>query len=479
MFNNNEKTKEIYEYCVNNNWNVTRIRELASSLSIPYEEVLYMALTYAKLNTETSEYQRICEIVSKNKKGRYDLDVPNPVLSKDDEVVYKLWRNDIEKEIVLKYIYDTWQVKDTSDIASQFGFNNEKIMRLLKEYALDNLKMSSSEWQELKDEIKIRKSRNKKRENLENLTGNPKFLWRLINTNSYEEIIMLLDDVDDLVGLRNSIHDYLIIYHDSNEYNKYRDIINSKLSFYAAYQKEKIKQYKDDEASRRELEGLPNAEKLIIAFVESDYNSVRKFIENCKVIDNVILNSDKNFEESLILVKKYNGPLYNRYKEKIEKHRQKNYIIMVNQILTIISLLKNGIVENDVKRPFDIVDYFRFTKLTLYNILNVAKNMEKRKIIDSKSYSLLGRFCRNNLEAEKMKYSDIELILSEKEEFNCQKNSKGYPISGTGEVISYEIKEKCIYYLVNNNLPINYKTCHALLNRYKLGLLDLNDVKKY
>lgn len=479
MFNNNEKTKEIYEYCVNNNWNVTRIREHASSLSIPYEEVLYMALTYAKFNTEINEYQKICEIVSKNKKGRYDLDVPNPVLSKDDEVVYQLWRNDKEKEQVLKYIYDEWQVRDTSDIAAQFGFNNDKVARLLKEYAISFLKMSSSEWQEAKDKIKKIKSRNKKRSNLENVTGNAKTLSRLYKADTLEEIVNVLDSVDDFINLKSSIHDYLVIYHDINDYDKCRDILVSKLAFYLTYQKEKVKQNRQEEYDKYVLKKIPLAVRLITAFVESECNSVRKFIDLYKVIDNVIFNNEKTFEESLTLVKKYNTPLYNRYKEKVEKYRQHNYIIIANQIMTIISLLTNGIVENDVKRPFDIVDYFQFTKLTLSNILKVAKDMEKRKMIDSKKFALFSKFCRNNLVAEKMKYSDIELILSEKQEFNCQKNSKGYPIPGTGEVISYEIKEKCIYYLINNNLPINYKTCQALLNRYKLDLLDLNDVKKY
>lgn len=479
MFNDNEKAKKIYDYCVDNNWNVTKIREYASSLNMTYENASYIALEYAKNNMSDEDYKQICKIVTNGKKGRYELDVPNPVLSTDGMAVYKLWRSEEEKKQVLKYIYDEWQVKDTNVIASSFGFNNEKVNRLLKEYALNILKMSASEWQELRDKVKTRKSRNRKRNNLENITGNQKILWQLINTVSYEEIIMLLDDVADLVSLRNSIHDYLIIYHDVNEYDKYRDIINSKLSFYVTYQKEREKMSRDEKVEKKELERLPDATKLINTFVESDYNSVHKFVNEYKIIDDMILNGEKYFDESLSLVKKYNVPLYNKYKEKIEKHRQKNYIIMVNQIMTIISLLKNGIIENDIKRPFDVIDYFQVTKLSFSNILNVAKDMERRKIIDSKSFSFLARFCRNNLEAEKMKYSDIELVISEKQEFNCQKNSKGYPIPGTGEVISYEVKEKCVYYLINNNLPINYKTCHALLNRYKLGLLDLNGVKKY
>ena len=81
MFNE-EKIKEIYDYCVENNWNVSKIRKIAGMLQIDYEKVLYSVLEYAKKNNSDSEYKNICKIVTKPKKRRYELDVPNPVLSK-------------------------------------------------------------------------------------------------------------------------------------------------------------------------------------------------------------------------------------------------------------------------------------------------------------------------------------------------------------------------------------------------------------
>ena len=75
MFNE-EKAKEIYNYCVDNDWNVSRIRELASLLNFDYEKVLYTVLEYAKENTGKSEYKKICEKITKNKK-ELSLDILN------------------------------------------------------------------------------------------------------------------------------------------------------------------------------------------------------------------------------------------------------------------------------------------------------------------------------------------------------------------------------------------------------------------
>ena len=62
---------------------------------------------------------------------------------------------------------------------------------------------------------------------------------------------------------------------------------------------------------------------------------------------------------------------------------------------------------------------------------------------------------------------------------NCEKDSEGYPIPGTGEVVSEELKNKLIGYLKQINSPINYRTYKIVFNRYKNGLIDLNDSKKY
>ena len=238
MFNN-EKTIEIYNFCVDNNWNISSIRELAGLLKFDYEKVLYTALEYAKKNLSEFEYREICEIISKNKKGRYDLDVPNPVLSKSGEIVYRSWRTDEEKELVLEYIYNSWKTKEAKEIAKEFGLDSEKILRLVREYAFGVLKFSQTEWQEVRDKIKQGKSRNKKRYNLESVTGNAKYLSQLIQADTPEKIVSLLDSVRDLINLKGNVHDYLVIYHDIKDYNKYRDILTSKFAFYSAYQKKK------------------------------------------------------------------------------------------------------------------------------------------------------------------------------------------------------------------------------------------------
>jgi len=268
MSNSNEDLKEIYNCCVECDWNTTKIRELASSLNMTYEETLYSALTYAKDNVSEDDYKKICKMVSNNKKGRYDLNVPNPFLLKKGEVVYRIWRNCDEKLDVLKYIYDSWMIRDTKEIAKEFGFDSEKILRLVKDYALGVLKMSIVEWQEVRDKVKQSKSRSKKRNNLENISGNAKVLSQLIKADTLHEIVSVLDNVYDLINLKGSIHDYLIIYYDIKDYNKYRDILISKLALYLAYQKEKEKQKKIEEHDKYVIETLPNAVQLITTFVE-------------------------------------------------------------------------------------------------------------------------------------------------------------------------------------------------------------------
>ena len=474
-----KKTKEMYDYCVENNWNVSRIREFASLVKLDYEKVLYTALEFAKKNNSDTEYKKICEMVTKNKKRRYDLDVPNPVLSKNGEIVYQIWRNEEEKELVLEYIYNSWKTKDAKEIGKEFGFDTEKVLRLVREYAFGVLKMSQSEWQEIRDKVKQGKSRSKKRDSLENVTGNAKYLSQLLKAETLEEIVSILDNVYDLINLKGNIHDYLIIYHDVDDYNKYRDILMSKIAFYSAYEREKKKEQEEKAHSKYVAETLPSAVQLIATFVESECNSVHEFIDVYKIVGNEILNGDKIFNECLKLVRHYNIPLYERYQAKVEKRRQQNYQVFTDLILTIVNHLKEGIDDDGHKRPFDIIDYFKLTSMPLSSLLRISQDMARKQIFSAQDHSLFFKFYKSNMNSFLENYGDINVIYSEQREINCVKNSKGYPIPGTGEIISDTLKEKMLDYLKDNHIPINYNNYSALLNRYKNGFLEISDSKKY
>jgi len=167
--------------------------------------------------------------------------------------------------------------------------------------------------------------------------------------------------------------------------------------------------------------------------------------------------------------------LYNKYIEKTSKVKNQKYAIILSKIKTIINMLKNGIEDNGIKRPADLLDYYLNvnTKVSLEDMLRLSK--EK---ISPSDYALLKKFVTQNIRGTKTNFNEINEIMKEKTEINHEKDSKGNPILGTGEIFGNDKKQKIINFLKENEIPLNRKTYTLAFKRYLKGFLDLDVTKR-
>lgn len=475
-----EEINKIYNFCVSINWDIHKMIEYGRLHAYSLEEIKELALSYILPKYNYDEYWKLDNLFRKYDikeiDSRYNV---NPVLLRKGVRTQLLWRTDDEKEEVLKYIYDAWKNTNLSkaNIIDMFHIDNHKLNKLLFMYARDYLSMSFEEWQN--EDKKIMASKH-----LDYSRGKASVvLDKLLKLKNVDEIVDTIDSSGlSSYYLRQAIHNHLVT-HVHGDYDKNQEILTNALDQYLEY---KAKERKEKRASDKERQWqkyvedtLPAANKLVEDFINSNYDNVQNYVDANYVNFEGELTGVQIFNKCLELVKEHNEELYKKYREKIDGKRNKIYAVVVEKIKKIINLLKDGVIDNDIKRPFDLIDYYQTTKLSFDDTLKIAKSLLQQSIIQSKDYALLVRFVKTNQSGEKVVYSDIKRILTEKQEINCEKNSKGYPIPGTGEVVSEEIKNKLIEYLKQYGVPVNYRTYHIAFNRYKNGLIDLNDSKQY
>ena len=475
-YQNDEESKKVFDFGVSVNWDISKMKDYCRLHAYSFKDIKKLVQLHFSHNwkiVSSVEFNGFFTQVVEE----FDEFIVNPVLLKKGIKTCLLWTNEIEKEEILKYIYDAWlNTKLTKqNLCDMFHIQNDKLNELLFMYERDYLKMSFEEGQ-TRDFAAIKHS--------DYSRGKASVvLDKLLKLKSVDEIVNIIDSSGlSSSYLRQTIHNHLVT-HVLGDYDEHKAILDNALDQYSAY---KAKERKEKRASDKEKilqkyveETLPNANKLVEEFINSNYDDVQSFIEANEINLDAILDGVQVFNKCLELVKEYNEELYKKYREKVDGKRAQNYAIIIEGIKKIIRLLKDGVVENDIKRPFDLIDYYQITKLSFDNILKIAKSILQQKSISSKDYGLLAEFTKVNKSGEKTVYSDIKIILNEKQEINCEKDSEGYPISGTGEVVSEELKNKLIGYLNQINSPINYRTYKIVFNRYKNGLIDLNDSKKY
>ena len=144
----------------------------------------------------------------------------------------------------------------------------------------------------------------------------------------------------------------------------------------------------------------------------------------------------------------------------------------------VVSLLKDGIDDNKIKRNFDIIDFFRVSTISLNDMLSIAKKAHSNKDVSTKDYGMVAKFIANNKKGEIENEKDITVIYNETRTVNVVRNSDE-GVSNKLETIQSETKDKIINYLRNNNVPVNYVTYNTALTRYKMGYLLFEDFKSY
>ena len=471
--------KELYDYCVKVNWDKVNIEKYASDLGLTYDELIENALDYAYIYVDKDVYD---EIIKKLKRVNYEfieLDELNPVLLEIFGVkTYRIWTNEKEKKIVLKSIYEMWNEnnRNIKEITEKFGISRENVFNLLKMYAMLYLDLSESEWTRKIMEVKIV-------EKYGNNTATNKLVpiyEALINAKSLEDICEVIESSGyNTTYLRSHLHDYLIRYNREN-YDEYMNSICNKFRMYSA-NKMQLKRKKTAEArmeARRKSdeEMLRMANEFVNKFINSPCANLEEFFKLVEYKGLCGLSIFEMFGRCLTLVKDNNPELYQKYEEKLEFENKKYYEAHIDELLTIISLLRNGFEEDRIKRNFDIIDYFQITTLSFDDIKKLIKIAHQNKDISAEDYGLIAKFIGYNKDSEIEK--DIATIYNETRIVNVIRNSEA-GVSNTLETIQDETKDKLIKYLRDNNVPVNYQNYGVALTRYKMGYITFEDSKSY
>ena len=394
---------------------------------------------------------------------------PNPILLElNGKNTFQLWENEEEKHLVLKYIYD---------FCEGCYYNNTKIVRFAswlgvkafshiekyaKQYAIEYLGYNEETWNIKRGEQGVL-SLNYIYKNRKNQT---KIVYdKLLEVDSLDDIISIIDNSGcNVQTLTYEISNYVIVHRDNDK--DLIDKLKSKFKLYSDY-----KANQKNELKQQEKDALMKLQKSIL--IPKAIEIVRKFIndESSNKIDDFCQknNIDRNiFSYYVLLVKEIDDELYSLYSEKIDKFKKLGYVKIVGHIEIIVKGLKNGVEENGIIRPFDLIDYFLVSNYSFQDILKLSKS-----IISRSDYILLRKFIEKNNSGEKNNTNVINQIMSEKVVISYQKDKKGSPIPGTEEIFSNEDKEKLINYLRKNNIPINLKTYGIIFRRYRNGTLDI------
>ncbi|MBR1937130.1 MAG: hypothetical protein IJ842_05490 [Bacilli bacterium] len=134
--------------------------------------------------------------------------------------------------------------------------------------------------------------------------------------------------------------------------------------------------------------------------------------------------------------------------------------------------IKNGIECSDTVRPFDLVDYYENTNLSINSFIKTVK-----EFITNDEYKTLVEFYKNNPDGSgKFDGKKIEDIIKNKiyvgvefkttKKLEHGKEVEHYEIvKNTGREFTEEEKIEAITYLVEHDLPLTYETYRAMRKR--------------
>ena len=461
--------KYIYDYATNVNWDSDKLEELAKNLNATLIDIKSCTTKYVREFLDNDAYKNHMVMMSgirkKEKEHRSPtLKVINPILLKEGISTYKLWENDRDKEIVLKYIYNYAQENIYDDnkleiLAKSLGISVNDVKFYAKRYALDYLDYTETEYSNKITEYGISRSKLKASER----SNIAKIYNLLLNAKNLDEIINIVDKSNtSLNRLKYGIADFVNSYKNGDE--KIKLILEDKLNSYSLYLNKKKESDKNIKLEKDKQDTLPIALKTINAFINSD-TTIDRF---CKQ-NNINIST---FHKYVNLVKEKNHAVANLYQQKIDQYKKDRYLYILNFIKNLVKCLKEGIIYNDKKRDYDIIDYYMSTNINLEDILDIAKGN-----VSNKDYNILRRFVNDNIKASKTRANDIKQIMDQKVITSYKTNTKGNIIEGSEVVFSNDEKQKIIDFLNNNNIPVNLKTYSLMYKRYKDNLVVINKKK--
>lgn len=443
--------KMSYEYGESVDFEASKLREYAKKIGVSYEILSAYIKKYGTevLHLSNSEWQR------KRKKVEYDKMLEEWLSSSSKRrLLYDIVGGEdyIEmQENFGKYLdqelqKSDYQYKEALILMDKYDISYDMLIKLLNKYGeryTDNL-------------VRIKKGIEKigleKRQQIyKRKDGKISVLLKEIEKAQDEETIKRLLDDENAKSLYNYVTNYVVVHcgdKSSKEREKIARDLKMKILRYLRNGREVLQKEKDE----IDVKYIEEACSILSEFIDNEgFSRVAEFC----YINNIEIDT---FNEMVAIVKKYNQELYLEYLNKINRLRNKEYAILLEKINLILIGLKYGVMEDDEKRSFDLLDYYNITRLSFDDMLRIARD----GMNNIEDIRVLGQFVGKYKNIKNITVDEIlkmKIIVKER-------------------IISEEEKMEVINYLSNRNLPLNSCLFSLVLKRFMNGKYTVVNGKK-
>lgn len=403
----------------------------------------------------------------------------NPVLAKYGIKCQLLWRNDLEKRVVLEYIYNyckecNFEFDKMRELAKSFDFNKNYKTEIINGSPINIYEDDFWIMLELCHRYEVEVLKNKDAFSI--LSEDTILFDLLFKAMTIEDVVKVLNSKTNLkVNGKVQCTTYykyqylkskfikVINNYGSERMREYYSNLSGKFDMYKQYYDHQI----EEDKKRADLGIFKEAENIIEEFISCDTKNAQLF---CKQ-HNISRNEFRNYVN---ILKDKNPTLFLEYSNIASLNKKQAYALAISKLEQIGWLIANRVEENsNQKRDFDLIDFYQIAgNLSLEDILNLLKSG-----VNTPNLIGLKKFIASNKKYMKPDKNARENILSMNQYVNFEKDQNGCLIPGTGEIFDNDKKLQLMKYLEESNVPLNIATYNIAFNRYRKGYLALSKVK--
>ncbi|HOZ88762.1 MAG TPA: hypothetical protein PK737_00810 [Bacilli bacterium] len=291
---------------------------------------------------------------------------------------------------------------------------------------------------------------------------------KLTNLENEAEIVDFLTTCKASVYyLRSKLDNYLNQLDPKLEEPKRQELaakLLAKINLYAQKIASNLQSVLKDKKAEAVKPLIPEAIKIVEKFLLDEAPTKEQFCWDNNI--NIDL-----FEKYLSIIEQYDSNLYKVYITKINNQNIKNQASIMGKLGKVIAGLTNGILINDEQtRPFDLIDYYLITSMPLDTFYGICAEH-----LNANELKLVKKFFRKYRDDSYLTPPEIQKIMMDRDEVTTTKDENGFPIAGTGRIISEKEKQAIIDYLRRNKIVVTNCTYNIAFRRYILGTLEIED----
>ena len=165
--------------------------------------------------------------------------------------------------------------------------------------------------------------------------------------------------------------------------------------------------------------------KMISKFINDKNNSPILFMQREEL-------NKAEFNYLVAIVKNNNIKLYHQYQKSVELDNEQD---LINYVKELIRIIQSG------GKEFNLYNFCQISKLSLEDFYWTSLTYNKKNAISSSEHKIAWSIYRKYHNARVMSYNEI---MNDKIEVNCERDKDGFPIPGTGHVVTTEEKQKIV-----------------------------------